>query len=898
MICNAMLDSIVKEPGCLMGRSRMSFTRTLALLMVGIAFGGSAVARDWAPPPSAKLAAAELDTVMVHELEPIFPEQLVEEDRAREAHGPGPLRFALAADVRIGPATHGTWDILDDGSRLWRLRIVSPNATDLNFGFTRFRLPEGATLHLVSEEHDYFQGPYGAADNRSHGELWTPVIPGERAVIELYVPAEPAFEPELGLGRIGRGYRDLFKITGKDFEQGDCNIDVICGPADGFPWVDEWRAETQSVGRYSVNIPGATGFCTGTLVMDAEQSFRPYFLTAHHCEIDSTNDQTVVTYWNYESPACGQLAGGSLNQSVSGSTYVAGRTDADFTLIELDSTPPPGFRPYWAGWDRRDNHIPDGSVTIHHPAAREKAISLNDDPLSIITACIIVDDVGNTVAEIESPWRVNNWEQGTTEAGSSGAGLWDTDTHRLVGTLSGGFLGGCDNPGGSDCYERLAVAWDGDSADERLGDWLDPGGTGGETVAGRYKSGAGGFFSCGNAGYDNDTAETAAWFNGGLAGEPDYMFGVRFELADFGYLPGEAEIAGFCASNTIAFTGGPWPNEVFIYPDDGGSPDDSQILGQGTISTGDGSGDAAVMLDQPVVLNGDFWLINRGDPMHAGEDFNMEFDAGPNTGNSLVSSEGIGSLSTDNGPEEFPEGVNYMLRAYLQPVGSGPTYTYLVAGMARLSGAQGTNWRSKLALLNRSGGAASATLSYVRAKSTTTATIELADGELESWDNVVEDLFGVSGKSSGAIKVESDRPLVVTARTYNLTDDGTLGQFLPGVVSSETFTSGEPGVVSQLANNASFRSNVGFINLSAMECQVRVQLHDASGTPVGSPVTVTVGPMGWKQVNDIFKETGAGSHDNAYATVEILTPNCRIWGYGSVVDNGTGDPTTIPMEAE
>lgn len=40
-------------------------------------------------------------------------------------------------------------------------------------------------------------------------------------------------------------------------------------------------------------------------------------------------------------------------------------------------------------------------------------------------------------------------------------------------------------------------------------------------------------------------------------------------------------------------------------------------------------------------------------------------------------------------------------------------------------------------------------------------------------------------------------------------------------------------------------------------------------------------------------EAGVGQCPIGYATVEVRTAGGLIWTYGSVVDNGTGDPTTI-----
>ena len=413
---------------------------------------------------------------MVFQLEPIFPDELLAEDATTSTSAPGPQRFAVPTRVSITPDSDGTWEFLSGGDRLWRIRIDAPNATDLNFGFTRFRLPTGATLHIRSADSEVVRGPFTERDSRDHRELWTPLIPGGQAVLELFVPDEAEFEPELVLGHVGRGYRDMarrLEATNALKRQGDCNLDVACGAGDGHAWVDAWRREIQSVAVYTVE-----GYlkCSGTLIMDVPRSFQPFFLTAFHCGVTSANDHTVVTYWNFQSAACGDLGGGDLSQAVSGSTLLAGRSDVDFCLLRLDDEPPEQSAPYWAGWDRRTTHVPSGAVCIHHPDASEKAISRNDEPLSVVSSCIAEG------GPLDSHWEVDNWEVGTTEHGSSGAGLWDPESHLLVGFLSGG-MAACDNDLW-DCFGRFAIAWDGPSPGERLRDWLDPGGTAAQRVLG------------------------------------------------------------------------------------------------------------------------------------------------------------------------------------------------------------------------------------------------------------------------------------------------------------------------------------------------------------------------------------------------------------------------------
>jgi len=865
----------------------ISFVSDVLMLAVILTVCGTADARRGDPPKSVTLKVAAISDVKVLHAGPIDRAAALAEDKARVE--PGPMRFALPADVSITPADHGTWENLAAGGRLWRLQIHAPNATDLNFGFLKYRLPPGATLHIVSEDHDYNQGPFTAEDNKAHGEFWTPLVSGDRAVIELFVPAGVEFEPELELGRIGRGYRDLFHKDSTTGDRGSCNVNVAC------PQGDPWRDQIRSVGRYTI---GGEYLCTGTLIMDVPGSFTPYFLSAAHCDVSASNDQTVVVYWNHQSDSCNVYSDPNLSDNQTGSTFRASHASSDLLLVELDDQPDAGSNVFYAGWDARDR-TPSMMTTIHHPSGNEKSISFDDDPPTI-----------TSYRNDSSPgdgthFRIGEWDEGTTEGGSSGCCLFDNQTGRCVGTLHGGFAA-CDASGEPDWYGRFSRQWaGGGTSSSSLRDWLDPSSTGTLTKAGTNPdgSGGGGSWDCGNAGYDNNIADGVAWFEGGMAGNPDMMFGVRFNLSDFGYTPGDVQITGFCASNQKSFAGGPWPNEVFIYPDAGGSPDDSTILGQGTVRTGDGTGPSAVTLASPVTLDGDFWLVMRGDSMWAGEDFNMEFDKESNVGNSYLSSTGISGLG-------LVSDGNFMLRATLQEGGVGGgtgdgAYNYFLAAIAHTPGVGDALWRSKMGVLNRSGSSADVTFTYYWKNGPTTVKTtavgkSIFNGRLETWDDAAVSLFGVTAKSSGSVLINSTKPLVVTARTYNVGEDGSFGSFMPGVTAADGVSTGELGILSQLTGNDDFRTNVGLVNLSNKTCEARVRVISASGATLGTAVTKTLGAHKFTQINNVFGATGAGSRNNAYATVEVLTSGCEVWAYGAVIDGtnafpGTDDATTVPL---
>ena len=445
-----------------------------------------------------------------------------------------PLRFAVAQNLALTPTNSGTWEQLPDG-RLWRLRIASTNATDLNFGFTQFWLPEGASLYVMSEGENYYQGPYTAADNTEAGQLWTPLVPGDAGIIELYVPMGVKEEPRLLLAQVSTGYRDMFHRR-KDLaipKAETCEIDVVC--PQGAPWANDIR----SVARIQI---GGTTFCSGTLIMDAASDFRAFFLTANHCGISSGNASTIVVYWNYESPTCGlDGLGASATNNQSGATFRAAKTDVDFSLIELNQLPPAAYHVYYAGWDRSGT-APNGCVGIHHPNGDGKCISFSSNPLTTVNSCI-------GTGGINTHWQVI-WTSGVTEDGSSGSGIWDPATHKVVGTLSGG-LSGCSSPSSPDCYGKFSVAWaSGTSSANRLSDWLDPSNTGVTSVAGTdpnpivvLPAGA------------SLVAEGCLPTNGVV--DPGEVVTIRFALQDMGIAPTTNLVATLLATNGVTAPSGP-----------------------------------------------------------------------------------------------------------------------------------------------------------------------------------------------------------------------------------------------------------------------------------------------------------------------------------------------------
>ncbi|MCL4222150.1 MAG: trypsin-like peptidase domain-containing protein [Phycisphaerales bacterium] len=416
----------------------------------------SALAQDL-PAPADERFAIEARALLVPFRAPAVTPQVIAqlEERDRE-QGLAP-RYAIPNAVDISPFTHGDWEQVSQSTMVWRLRVTSEDAVSLNFGFDRFHLPVGAQLYIYDTLGDLAIRPFTSEDNADHGQLWTPPSVGNDVVLELTVPVKAVEQVDLHLGFINAGYRTFSDVFGD--RSGSCNVDVVCPQGDG------WRAEIASVAAIST---GGSLFCTGFMVNNTSGNETPYFMTANHCGISSSNAASLVVFWNYQATVCGGPRNGSLSQFQSGSTFRASKSTSDFTLVQLSSMPNPVWMVAYAGWDASGADA-QWACGIHHPSVDEKAISFEWQ------ATTTTSYLGNTVPGDGTHVRVIDWDVGTTEPGSSGSPLFNQD-HRVIGQLHGGYAA-CGNDS-SDWYGKFSVSWTGTAANNRLRDWLDPTNTG------------------------------------------------------------------------------------------------------------------------------------------------------------------------------------------------------------------------------------------------------------------------------------------------------------------------------------------------------------------------------------------------------------------------------------
>jgi lysyl endopeptidase len=472
-----------------------SLLSVVAVFLLAGAWGPMALSQERPTLPSQQHATLQPTSALpAQSLPPVDVAQLRAKDKKQEDRIT-PYRYGTVVDTDYRPDQDGTWEQLPSNDWVWRLRIQSQNAVSLSLGFSRFELPEDASLYMYGPQGNLIRGPYTQAD-ATNGEHWTPLVRGEEVILELKVPAHERQALNLVIGSVVHGYRSLSqKHNSASSKSGTCNIDVACDEA------DSWREQVRAVGGYTVTRNNDALLCSGSLINNTAQDGRPLFLTAEHCVSRPSTVSNMVFYWNFQTSQCrtpGSDENGTFTLSVEnwsqtstgatllaryGSVHETGGISGkpDLTLVEVDDKIPKDYDLYLSGWDREDTPTTN-NTTIHHPRGHGKRISLDKDPSSITG---YLDNNGG-----DTHLRIGNWEKGTTEKGSSGSPLFNSN-QEIVGVLSGGgagcISGTAEDNDEPDWYGRLADGFnEGDYQGRLLSDFLDPEDTGAQSLSGQH----------------------------------------------------------------------------------------------------------------------------------------------------------------------------------------------------------------------------------------------------------------------------------------------------------------------------------------------------------------------------------------------------------------------------
>ncbi len=203
--------------------------------------------------------------------------------------------------------------------------------------------------------------------------------------------------------------------------------------------------------------------CSGVLINNTQNQGRPLILTAAHC-IESKEDlDSIVVIFGQRKLLKDQAYSG-FEWSSTGASLLSWSKEIDFALLELESRIPVYVSPVYLGWNKIISQ-PTLIYSIHSPDFEDAQYSFSIAKPSLAT----FDGLYNTVGF--GHWKVDQWAQGITAPGSSGAPLLDSN-FAIIGGLSGST--DWENHK-SDYFFRFDLAYEHFSnTAKQLKAWIDP----------------------------------------------------------------------------------------------------------------------------------------------------------------------------------------------------------------------------------------------------------------------------------------------------------------------------------------------------------------------------------------------------------------------------------------
>jgi lysyl endopeptidase len=421
------------------------------------AFSAMAPALEKRAPAERLLGASQESTVRL-ELPPPDPARA---KALRERNSlPGEKRLEIGfgrelAGLRGASGAELSWTPVAGGA-VARWEVASPGAAAVRIGLEVAALPAGAQLRFAATPDAIVYGPFTAEEVQQQREYWSPVLEGERGIVEVFIPAgaNPR-DVRLGLSWLSHLIANprSADLDAQAKAAGSCQVDLICLSASNSVLADLGR----SVARMTFTSPqGGTALCTGTLLATSSGAGAPYFYSADHCISTQAIASTLTTHWFYDRTVCGSgVQGPSYVQLTGGATLLYRNPTSDALLLRLNSTPPAGA--VYAGWSSSGMTSGTSVVGVHHPQGDFKKVSLGT------YGGMSAYGGGPGVDHVIALW--NGTSTGVTEQGSSGSGLFTgVGSPPMSYQLRGGLHGGpstCTATGADlrDYYSNFALAY-------------------------------------------------------------------------------------------------------------------------------------------------------------------------------------------------------------------------------------------------------------------------------------------------------------------------------------------------------------------------------------------------------------------------------------------------------
>jgi len=251
------------------------------------------------------------------------------------------------------------------------------------------------------------------------------------------------------------------------------------------------------------------------------------------------------------------------------------------------------------------------------------------------------------------------------------------------------------------------------------------------------------------------------------------------------------------------------------------------------------------------------------------------------------------SLTVSNGGGSNSTSMDISVAA-----GSVFTEAYFIPAAALAAGLEGAFFQTDVDINNAGAGADTFAFLWLprgenNSEPMQSSGYSIGAGESIRFENVLSDVFGAEPNVAGALAVVSNTTdLKIMSRTYDVSQAdtlGTFGQALPGVPAADLIGQNETKRIIFMSENEDLRANLGCVNGVNDNVPIDITTYDSEGTMLETQ-RMTLGPWSNNQINQIFL---ASAPTNGYVDVTSIKANAGFYCYGSVLDNGSNDPTSI-----
>ncbi len=278
----------------------------------------------------------------------------------------------------------------------------------------------------------------------------------------------------------------------------------------------------------------------------------------------------------------------------------------------------------------------------------------------------------------------------------------------------------------------------------------------------------------------------------------------------------------------------------------------------------------------------------------------------------------MGGIATHDTAIGFPLGISLVTPVSPMPSNTPPPDALIIPAVAHADGIN-SHFQSDVRVSNTSAQLVTYQLTFTPSGNSgitqgQQTQFSIEPGRTIALDDILKSWFGTGGGSAiGTLEI---RPLTqlatstqgtaftglanlasfASSRTFNVTSNGTFGQYIPAIPFANFIGSQRILSLQQIAQSSRYRTNLGIVEGSGEPASLLVRMFGGNGQQLGQfPLSLNGGQH--VQLNGFLRDHGVDNLTDGRVEIQVVSDGGKITAYASVLDNDTSDPLLVtPVE--